>query len=185
MTKANLFEPAEQPPAATPLGYTDAYFEPPDVIEAHDEWTAKCGPCAFAAVLGLTLAQARQHFPGVTERGGWVNPTHMQSALRSAGRRFTVYHGTAVPVPAASLVFVQFTGPWTAPEANPRWAYRHTHWVACRRDASCRVWVYDVNASGWVSSLDWIRHVARELIAARKRADGWQARLTLTVEDAI
>lgn len=176
-----LFEVAPPPPA---MEYTDAYFTPPDAIEAHEAWGANCGPCALAAMLGVPVADVRQHFPGITERGGWCNPTQMRAALTSAGRRFTVVHqpGRCDPRVPAAMVLVQFTGPWTAADANPRWAYRHTHWIAVRSGHGGRQWVYDVNADGWTTLADWGRVTAAELVRLTPRATGSTVRLALNVE---
>jgi uncharacterized protein (DUF433 family) len=104
-----------------------------DLERAAAEWSCSCGPTALAAICNLTLDEVRPHFPGFR---GWCNPTMMFEALaslrRATGRRWSkkiVAVGWPEPWPRYGLVRIQWEGPWTEPGANPRWAYRHTHWV--------------------------------------------------------
>jgi hypothetical protein len=154
-----------------------------DLERAHAAWSCSCGPAALAAICGLTLDEVRAHFP--TFRG-WTNPTMMGSALDSARRAAAIASWRVEPSrswPRYGLARIQWEGPWTAPGANPRWAYRHTHWVGVSRlqlaagggdpDA---VFVWDCNAmelgEGWSPLAWWSTQIAPRLTADIPRASG-------------
>jgi uncharacterized protein (DUF433 family) len=106
-----------------------------DFERANQEWSANCGPGALAAILNLTLVEARPHFgPGWP---GYTNPTAMRSALLSSGCRFTVlqrgFSGYPLPWPRYGLARIQWEGPWTQPGVPMRARYRYTHWVGTAR----------------------------------------------------
>ena len=72
---------------------------------------------------------------------------------------------------------IQFGGPWTAPDANPKWAYRHTHWVASRYGVDPEpAQIFDVNAmidGGWIYEHEWSGQLIPWLIKeTTPRADG-------------
>ncbi len=143
-------------------------FNPPDADEAYESWRATCGPTAFAALVGKPVMEVRGSFPGFPERE-WVNPTDMREALLAAAVPFEVESGIW---PQRGLVFVQFTGPWTEPDVPVAAAYRHTHWIAIDGTE-----VYDVNARGWISKVEWMENLAPNLIRHTPRATGWYVRL--------
>ena len=76
------------------------------------------------------------------------------------------------------MVRIQFCGPWTESGANPKWAYRQTHWVAAFRTVleegqkiGVAKGVFDVNAGvQWLD--DWKRLTVPKLAASYKRANG-------------
>ncbi|RTL16304.1 MAG: hypothetical protein EKK55_24455 [Rhodocyclaceae bacterium] len=137
-------------------------YAPADVDWASVRWGANCGPAALAAVLECDVGPLKPQFPQFPHRA-YTTLTQMKEALGSRGRLFSARQlrraDGVLPaaLPTYTLVQVQWTGPWTEPGANPRWAYTHTHWIATvgeRRDpranplfpADPREWVYDVNA---------------------------------------
>src|SRR5690349_12765528 len=96
------------------------------------DWGCNCGPSALAFAARCSLDRARTAIEGFDEKR-YTSPSMMRAALGKLGATFRVVR----PVNKASLcgenrfdlVRVQWLGPWTAPGANPRWAYRYTHWV--------------------------------------------------------
>jgi hypothetical protein len=155
-----------------------------DLERAHAEWGCNCGPATLAAVCDLTLDEARV-FVGAGF-SGWMNLTQMLNALRSTGRDFSVDRGgrNRPDWPRYGIARIQFEGPWTAPGANPRWAYRHTHWVGVRtlsdqvaasgaRDTQ----IWDINAfnelrGGWLDEPTWTGSTVPFLTSDIKRATG-------------
>lgn len=156
-----------------------ALFVPADVDEANASWTANCGPCALAALLGLPVASVRQAFSWYPERP-WCSPTQMLSALSAMGHRAALQqHKTGDRAFVDGLAYVQFTGPWTSARASARWAYRHTHWVAVAHGGHL---VYDANTDRWASAAWWSRCVVPVLLEDTPRADGgWWVRTTVRV----
>lgn len=161
-----------------------ALYAPPDVDAAHDSWKANCGPAALAALLGVPVADVRRAFPSFPAKP-WCSPTQMLEAIRLLGRR-----GVSTPGEPGrrqlsdGLAYVQFTGPWTAPGASPRWAYRHTHWIAVDSAPAPMggKLVYDVNVDFWIWELGWVDRVINDLAKEIPRADGgWWIRTTIEV----
>lgn len=168
-------------------------FSLADIERAHAEWSCSCGPTALAAICDLTLDEVRPHFPTFK---GWTNPTMMYAALGSVQR---VTGRTWVPStmnatarsragkswPSYGLARIQWEGPWTEPGGNPRWAYRHTHWVGAwtgPSEVGREVQVFDINVigrgatqengAGWTPLAWWSDTIAPELIADIPRATG-------------
>ncbi|MFN3624405.1 MAG: hypothetical protein ACK4TP_10120 [Hyphomicrobium sp.] len=99
--------------------------------------------------------------------------------------------GTALKPAHEPIVFARKPlSPWTAPDANPKWAYRQTHWVgaALRREAhpagdrlmsGATVAIWDVNAlgngTGWCALKDWsetlVPHILKECVS--RASGGW------------
>ena len=103
--------------------------------QALDEWGANCGPNALAFALGKTLDEVRPLLVGFEEKR-YTNPTMMRDALSRAGVSFQIQKPRADDTmfqKTKSLVRIQWHGPWTEPGANPRWAYRQTHWICTFR----------------------------------------------------
>lgn len=161
---------------------TPLRFDLADVERASAAWGCNCGPSALAAIVGLTLVEVRPHMGDGWP--GYTNPTCMFEALTSVGRpwqrvKTSQLSGAAAHMPRWGLCRIQWHGPWTAMGANPRWAYRHTHWIgaAKRRDGG-GIGVFDVNCvhespgSGWVSLEDWSRTVVPYITAEIPRATG-------------
>jgi hypothetical protein len=171
----------------TPLRFTAR-----DADRAYAQWGCNCGPAALAAIAGVTFEAVRPKFAGFEQRG-YVNPTMMYDALRQFGVRWRVAKVgdragdatcTFLGWPRFGLARVQWEGPWSAPGANPRWAYRHTHWVAAAA-AKGDVAIFDVNAieRGWLSSSDWRVQVASWLMRAIRRASGtWHLTHAIEIE---
>jgi hypothetical protein len=157
-------------------------FSPPDVEAAHEAFGANCGPCALAALLGVPVADVRRGFPAFPARP-WCSPTQMLDALRLLGRR-----GVSKPnrpgnnMISPGLAHIQWTGPWTAAGASPRWAYRHTHWISVACTEYRSLGVYDVNVGHWTTASAWAEKVVPYLLEDVPRADGgWWVRTTIEV----
>lgn len=142
-------------------------FDKHDLLRASLAWRCNCGPSALAAVLGISLEQVRPLIPNFEERG-YTSPTMMRHAIDNAGQRFLSGDGW----PSRGLVRIQFTGPWTADGANPRWAYRYTHWVASFGEPGHLHWIFDCNG-GLRPRGTWENEILPLLIESIKRADGW------------
>lgn len=109
--------------------------------EAYDQWGCNCGPAALAFALQSSLDHAHALIPGFDDKK-YTSPSMMSHAVTMAKRAFDSMP-TSVPEgndlspmfsTRFSLVRIQWTGPWTAPGANPKWAYRQTHWIATWED---------------------------------------------------
>lgn len=165
-------------------------FTAADVERANAEWGCNCGPSAIAAIYGLTLDEVRAHMPNFP---GYTSPSLMVSTLNRLGRpwqrvKTSSLSGAAAQMPWWGLCRIQWQGPWTQSGVNPRWAYRHTHWVgAAKRKDNGAIGIWDVNAlgngTGWCSLLDWTNIVAPCLTADIKRATGgWHITHAIEVE---
>jgi hypothetical protein len=171
-----------------------------DLERASESWGCNCGPTALAAIAGLTLDEVRPHLQGFDDKR-YTNPTMMFGALQSIGRpwqriRTSPLSGAAAHMPWWGLCRIQWHGPWTAEGANPRWAYRQTHWIgAAKRKTDGGligvgdIGVFDVNCvnetpdSGWVSLEDWQCSVVPFITADIPRASGgWHITHAIEVE---
>lgn len=172
---------------------TTPRFTLADLERANDEWGCNCGPGALAAICDLTLDEARRHIVGFDTKR-YTSPTMMFSALQSVGRPWqrvqtSQLSGAAAHMPWWGLCRIQWHGPWTAEGANPRWAYRQTHWIgAAKRKLDGAIGVFDVNAmgngTGWCSLEDWSAVVAPSLTSNIKRATGgWHITHAIEIED--
>ena len=161
----------------------------PDTIEAGDAWGANCGPMSLAAVLGLPTVEAAREL--VHPFRGFMSPTNMVDALeltriRGLAARWTHLRNAAHdPWPALGLVRIQWLGPW-CDLADPRVAYRFTHWLGVRVDkpashldavdardgspAEARVMIYDATPNRWIPLDRWARWCST---LWPKRAMGW------------
>lgn len=151
------------------LTYT---FTEDDVQAAHDEWGANCGPTALAFALQIPLDDVRDAIPGFDDKR-YTSPTMMRQALEHLGRPFQVIRPADRSTMfqwSPSLVRVQWTGPWTAPNANPRWAYRHTHWIATYMVERQAAMLFDCNG-GIRGFQSWQDEIV-PLLTNYDRADG-------------
>jgi hypothetical protein len=151
-----------------------------EVASASAEWGCNCGPAALAACLGFRIADVRL-FLSNFERRGYMNGRHMRDAVLSAGG--IIAAETITPLrrmqelppmahfPRRGLMRIQFGGPWTAPKANPNWAYRHTHWAACGNLGRGDVRVFDIN-SGYTTFADWTIKTIPQIGETKKQWDG-------------
>ena len=156
MTRQSILDTQELLVTVAPMRFTLD-----DAQHAADAWGCNCGPGAFAAVLGLTLDEARQHLRGFDAKG-YTNPTMMRDGLRSAGVAFEKVD-TVWPF-GVGLVRVQWEGPWTEPHVPIRARYRHTHWIGARQCGE-NIWnqeIFDINCmcvGGWVLLREWVDSV--------------------------
>lgn len=138
-------------------------FTEEEARQANAVWGCNCGPTALAFALQITLEQVRPLIPGFDQKR-YTNPSMMRHAINSAGYRLS----NVIPMPyvpgrpnsyerlfctTMALVRVQWCGPWTEPNANPRWAYRQTHWVATWEERGVP-FVFDCNG-GIVTAEQW------------------------------
>lgn len=121
-------------------------FNEADSIRAAEQWGANCGPNALAFALQIPLDSVRGRIPDFEERR-YTSPTMMRSALIGLNASFIDIRSRdkdKMFCPLLSLVRIQWRGPWTEPGANPKWAYRQTHWVCCWSVGEIR-YVFDCN----------------------------------------
>lgn len=148
-------------------------FSIDDAHAASDEWGANCGPGALAAILGSDLSQVRSLLEGFDAKR-YTNPTMMFAALDKSGRGWKRL-SIGAQLPTWGLLRIQWHGPWTAPTAPKRWAYRHTHWIGVSLENGER-YAFDINCicvGGWVPWQEWSDRVAPWLIReCVKRGDG-------------
>lgn len=157
---------------------------------AYDCWGANCGPNSLAFALQVKLEAVRHAIPGFEEKL-YTSPTMMKAALANLKTPFVPIlspNKDGILEPAAmfhetiSLVRIQWTGPWTKPGANAKWAYRQTHWIAtwATREAgdflelkrtTIGLFVFDCNG-GICSFKSWQEEIVPALTAAYPRADG-------------
>ena len=149
-------------------------FSEKDFERANKEWGCNCGPGALAFVLGIDLDQVRPLIEGFDEKR-YTSPTMMEQAIKRAWRgvqKCSVRSGlppdrSSMHTDGAALVRVQWTGPWTDPGANPRWAYGHTHWIATFGGDM----VFDING-GQRTLESWEELIVPALVAVEKRRSG-------------
>ncbi len=166
-----------------------------DLEAASNAWGCNCGPAAIAAICGLTLDEVRPHLQGFDEKR-YTNPTMMFAALNSIGRpwqrvRTSGLSGGAALMPWWGLCRIQWHGPWTDPGANPKWAYRQTHWIgAAKRKTDGSIGIFDVNSvahtpdnAGWTSLEAWADIIVPWIVAGIPRATGgWHVTHAIEVE---
>src|SRR5438067_2495399 len=100
-------------------------FVPWDLEVANINFGANCGPASFAAVLGLEVCSALQHFPNFIDRP-WCNFTQMKRALRSCSVQFDILPSA---LPKQGLALVQWLGPWVSRDFGGRRSLKYTHWI--------------------------------------------------------
>lgn len=148
-------------------------FTQAEADEAFRAWGCNCGPSALAFALRVKPDDVRCLIPDF-DRKRYTSPSMMAAALNASGigwNRAKSGRELTLQADRITLVRVQWTGPWTAPGANPRWAYRQTHWVCGWIDGGERM-IFDVN--GGIRTLcSWEREVVPPLLeACVPRADG-------------
>ena len=165
----------------------DYPFTQEEADAAYDEWGCNCGPTSLAFALQLKLDSVRHAIPGFEDKR-YTSPSMMRSALSMLGANWTVWPtcvdgkrtNAAMFADKIALVRIQWTGPWTKPGANPKWAYRQTHWVCAwqvmqerGRDGEMKIFdlVFDCN-SGITPFEEWKWEIVPLLTAAHPRADG-------------
>lgn len=165
-------------------------FGEQDFDKAFSEWGANCGPGALAFALQVGIDKVRGMIPDFEEKK-FTSPTMMQKALANADQAFELIRENRIfDVPwtesfrdVIALTRIQWNGPWTAPGANPRWAYKYTHWIATWKlseDADLvgigelkagADMVFDVN--GGIRTFEsWKTDIAPLLAGMYPRADG-------------
>lgn len=157
----------------------ELFFDSKEANAAYEDWNCNCGPAALAAILGKTLDEVRPavEAEGFAERH-YTNPTMMEGAIRRLGGRIVKRISTGgsqrrLDFPKHGLARIQWTGPWTQPGSNPKWAYGKTHWIATwlmeagvNQNWYC---IFDVNG-GLMNQADWERHIVPFILP--QRADG-------------
>ena len=153
---------------ASAYPFTQQEFE-----EASRAWGANCGPGALAFACRCSLDEVRKAIPDFEARR-YTSPTMMKAAIANLGRRFIERRFDPREYPGkCALARIQWTGPWTALGANPKWAYRQTHWIAiwCPHPQDDRQFVFDIN--GGIMLLErWKKEIVPSLTAQTPRADG-------------
>lgn len=158
----------------------DYPFTQEEAQAAYTEWGCNCGPTALAFALQSSLDHARNLIHGFDQKR-YTSPSMMSNALYQAGRTFQAVANPRLERPfnftfsemydvPLALVRIQWTGPWTAPGANPKWAYRQTHWVATWLDSPF-LRVFDCNG-GINEHADWEKRIVPMIVESIPRADG-------------
>ena len=146
-------------------------FTVDDAQAAYDAWGCNCGPGALAAIMGMSLDEARSHLIGFDAKR-YTNPSMMNAALRSIGRP---WRKIGAVWPSYGLVRIQWEGPWTQPGVPMAARYRHTHWIGAEIGKN-GVGIFDINCinngSGWVSFEDWSGTVVPWLLGENPKASG-------------
>lgn len=158
-------------------------FTRADWIEAEKIYQPNCGPSALAVMTRAPLMAACAAIPHFKERH-YTNPTMMSGALRNLGLSFHERDDTDCDghtLTEYGLVRIQWEGPWTAAGANPRWAYRETHWIGAALfnwpDENKAVeFVFDVNC-GWQTRVDWenihVPKIIKEVVSKGATGNWW------------
>lgn len=172
-------------------------FTADELDAAADAWGCNCGPGSVAAICGLTLDEVRPRFSGHGfDAKRYTNPTMMYGVLNAIGRPWqrvptSQLGGAAGHMPSWGLCRIQWHGPWTDSSANPRWAYRHTHWIgSAKRKSDGSIGIFDVNAmrattagDGWTTLADWERHIRPHITDGIPRATGgWHVTHAIEVQ---
>lgn len=151
-------------------------FTEEDSAKAFDEWGANCGPNALAFALQVPIESVRGKIHEFDEKR-YTSPTMMKHVIAEMGRQFRAMSapmGESLDVmifgPCLAVVRIQWTGPWTSEGANPKWAYRQTHWITTWADAGNPM-VFDVNG-GIMEFHRWCNEIVPLLTAETPRADG-------------
>jgi hypothetical protein len=175
-------------------------FTEQECTDAFSEWGCNCGPLALAAVLGKKPVEIRPAFDAIGfSAKRYTSPAMMQAALRFLRVPWhpKKIEGTileAMKFPDGGLVRIQWEGPWTAPGANPKWAYRQTHWVASWRfygataaDAVCALLdpvLFDVNG-GLMTLEEWEKNIVPWITGNIPGADGdWHVTHSWEIREA-
>jgi hypothetical protein len=161
--------------------------------QAAEAWGFNCGPGALCGALGLSPDEVRPHLGKFEHRKyPYMSPSDMWAALNSSGctwwERRTFAHNDFWPF-QKGICRVQWGGPWCDPGRPPVAAYRHTHWVAARRDvADGAIWIFDVNnpdedlcPDGWLPEHIWAAEVVPVLLPRNGDGRWW---ITHTAEIA-
>jgi hypothetical protein len=147
----------------------DYPFTQEEMVRAWDEWQANCGPIALAFACRLKPDGVRHAIPDFDKKR-YISPTMMRKALENLGRPFAPTYSLDPFLGDVCLTRVQWTGPWTKPGANPKWAYWHTHWVATWKDNTAKL-VFDING-GIMTHDRWEREIVPLIVASIPLADG-------------
>lgn len=151
-------------------------FTEEEAARASAEWGCNCGPTALAFALQMPLDPIRRAIPDF-ERKRYTSPTMMKAALATLGTTYNSVEPVSVEAMfepnRMALVRVQWTGRWTEPGANPKWAYGYTHWIACWSHVAG--WqsvpaVFDCNG-GVMCFAEWAEEIV-PLLATHKGGDG-------------
>jgi hypothetical protein len=164
-------------------------FTEDDLAVAYNKWHCNCGPSALAFALQISLDKVRGAIPGFEERR-YTSPTMMKGGLRNLGASFEEFPADLANMfrvdhtERINLVRVQWCGPWTKRGANPKWAYRQTHWIATwsthetmppflGKYKKTRVGLFVFDCNGGIRSFDsWKKEIVPTLVAMYPRADG-------------
>lgn len=144
---------------------------PTDVMTAHRNFGANCGPATFAAMLSLQTCDVMQFFTHFETRR-FTTFRDMTHALDACGIDFTA----GSELPDFGFALIQVEGPWTQSRQVARWAGKHTHWVGV-----CAGQIYDINADEWMPFERWEDQVLPRLIAATPRGTGWSVKRSVRV----
>jgi hypothetical protein len=140
---------------------------------ANAEWGCNCGPGALAVMLNLSLDDVRTAMFPNFERLRYTSPTMMKDALVNLG---VSWRDREPPFDKCTmtrygLCRIQWEGPWSGHGANPKWAYRYTHWIGAADFPNAGYQIFDVNG-GWRSPPYWTSQIAPAIAQLYPRATG-------------
>lgn len=153
-------------------------FTEEQMTQAAEEWGCNCGPSALAFALGKSLDEVRPAIPDFDAKR-YTSPSMMKAAIKNLNAGYAPF---APQPPSAqdrticmfhlqpSLVRIQWTGPWTKEGANPKWAYRQTHWIATCFEGESRL-IFDCNG-GLMREPRWLYEIIPLITSMYPRADG-------------
>lgn len=155
-------------------------FTEEEAAAAFKAWGCNCGPTALAFALQIGLDEVRSLLPEFDQRR-YVNVTMMKHAIAASGA--AGWEDVRIPrerpspadleklfALAPAVVRVQWTGPWSEPGMNQRWACNYTHWIATWRSGALHS-VFDVNG-GMREFWDWEKTIVPLITDSISRADG-------------
>lgn len=135
-------------------------------LVAHQTWGANCGPHAIATACNVPLERLEQTlhpFPG------WMGPSQMEKALLKVGRKYIRSTNLYTKNIQPGISRIQFHGPWLKPNRPPAEAYKHTHWVTCRK-GHVHDTIFEDALATWIPISEWRERM--ELFAEKEYA-GW------------
>lgn len=139
-------------------------FVPWDIDVARYNFSANCGPAAFAVITETEVCRVMRYFAHF-EHSPWTTLTHMRRAFTDAGWQIEVQRQA---LPVRGVVLIQWLGPWTKTNFFSRWSLPHTHWIAVNRG-----WVFDHTVGEWQTLKQWQRDTAAAFISEIPQARGW------------
>lgn len=155
------------------FGAVRGCYNPSDVVEAHEEYGANCGPASFSAICRAPVVDSMRFFPHFPKRD-WTTIGDMRKALRAAETQF-VEAGQKLPEFGLALLQLRTNNRPT----HPLFSLSQTHWVGVFQGC-----FYDVNWRGWLPIPIWEELVLSQLEFGTKPVIGWAVRNSVAIVEA-